>query len=173
MAIDKKKFVFSIVVISFILFCIFGLPKLLNTSYTPNPKNLLKYPTTGTSNEIFKTTQQNTLTDFTLITVPKDCNIIYIGVKGIINCSDLRNVSASIVPNSSSNYVNILTNIIESKSSNDFTRPIILKNQPINIQFTKLNIKVNKDDFFKLQLFSNGNKTISIENLYVEIEMSS
>ena len=61
-----------------------------------------------------------------------------------------------------------------SKNNKDFnfTKPIVLNNKQIDIQFTNLNTKVSKDDFYFLQLFSNGNKTIFVENLYVEIEMS-
>jgi hypothetical protein len=136
--------------------------------YIPNSKNLLKY--NSPQGTVFKTVQQNVLTDFPLITIPKDCKIIYIDVKGTFTTSDLVNVGANIKTNSSNDYYNILSDFY-NKDFN-FTKPIVLKNQQIDIQFTNLNTKVSKDDFYFLQLFSNGNKTIFVENLYVEIEMS-
>ena len=133
--------------------------------YNPNTQNLLKY---GPSTTIFKTVRQNQNTDFNLITIPKDCNIIYIGVKGNVTTTDLKSTEAFIRCNAG--YFNILKGF--SKYITDSQNLFYLNKEKIDIQFTNLNIPLKKDDIFYLQLFSNGNKIISIQNLYVEIEMS-
>jgi len=164
-----KIFLGTVAVGGLIILAVRFILSIIKFRYTPNSNNLLKY--TSPMGSIFETVEQNIYTDFPLITIPKDCKIIYIGVKGVFTTTDLKNVRASIKPNSSNDYVDILTDFYEKDF--DFTKPIILNNQQIDIQFTNLNTKVSKDDFYLLQLFSNGNKTISIQNLYVEIEMSS